>query len=91
MQCCLLFQVKCNDNDEVLKTLASIGCSFDCASAGEIQKILSLNVSPQRIIFANTTKFMSHIVYAKENNINLMTFDNEDEVRKIVKAHPKSE
>ncbi|KAG5668395.1 hypothetical protein PVAND_016335 [Polypedilum vanderplanki] len=51
------YAVKCNDNINVLKLLAFIGCSFDCASAGEIEKILSLNVGPERIIFANTTKF----------------------------------
>ena len=83
--------MKCNDNIEVLKTLASIGCSFDCASSGEIAKILSLNVAPSRIIFANTTKLASHIEFAKKHNINLMTFDNEDELHKIKKLHPSSE
>jgi ornithine decarboxylase len=84
-------QVKCNDDIELLKTLASIGCSFDCASAGEIEKVLSLKVNPNRIIFANTTKQLRHIEFALKNNINLMTFDNEDELQKIVKAFPSAE
>lgn len=83
-------QVKCNDDLEVLKVLASLGCSFDCASSGEIKKILSLDVEPKRIIFANSTKIASHIDYAKLCDVNLMTFDNEDEVHKIAKHHPKS-
>lgn len=83
--------MKCNDDEGVLKTLASVGCSFDCASAGEIDKILSLDVEPNRIIYANTTKMESHIEFAKKRNVNLMTFDNEDEVHKIARAHPFAE
>lgn len=75
---------------EVLKVLASLGCSFDCASAGEIKKILSLDVEPQRIIFANSTKIASHIDYAKAHDVNLMTFDNDDEVHKIAEHHSAS-
>lgn len=87
----LLVQVKCNDDTEVLKTLASVGCSFDCASAGEIAKILSLNVAPDRIIFANTTKPARHVEFARQNGVNLLTFDNEDEVQKILEVHPSAE
>lgn len=84
------YAVKCNDDIKVLKALASLGCFFDCASSGEIARILSLNVEPNRIIFANTTKPSSHIEFAKANNINLLTFDNEDELHKITKEHPNS-
>jgi ornithine decarboxylase len=84
------YAVKCNDDINVLKTLASIGCSFDCASSGEIEKILSLNVSPQRIIFANTTKLAKHIEYAKGHRVDIMTFDNEDELYKILQSHPSA-
>lgn len=82
--------MKCNDHLEVLKTLASVGCSFDCASAGEITKILSLNVKPNRIIFANTTKAAKDIEFAKQKQVNLLTFDNEDELSKIKELYPSS-
>lgn len=85
------YAVKCNDDINVLKTLASLGCSFDCASLWEIEKILALNVDPQRIIFANTTKISSHIEFAKQcgkKGIRFMTFDNEDEIYKISKVYP---
>lgn len=85
------YAVKCNDDNEVLKALAKIGADFDCASKGEIKKILSLGVSPERIIFANTTKFESHIKYAKEHNVHVLTFDNEDELYKIAKYYPNTE
>ena len=81
------YAVKCNDDINVLKILASLGCSFDCASLWEIEKILALNVDPQRIIFANTTKISSHIEFA-QRKIRFMTFDNEDEIYKIFKVYP---
>lgn len=85
------YAVKCNDDDEVLKALVEIGADFDCASKGEIKKILSMGVSPERIIFANTTKLGSHIEYARDHNVQVLTFDNEDELYKIAKYHPNTE
>lgn len=84
------YAVKCNDDINVLKILASIGCSFDCASLWEIEKILSLNVNAERVIFANTTKPSSHIEYARERNVRFLTFDNEDEILKIQKVYPSA-
>lgn len=82
------YAVKCNDNINVIKALASVGCSFDCASMSEIEKVLSLNIDAERIIFANPTKPANHIEYAKQYNIRFITFDNEDEIYKIRKIHP---
>lgn len=72
----------------VLEVLASLGIGFDCASQGEIQKVLSLGVAPNRIIFANPTKKNSHIKYAAETGVSLMTFDNVNELYKIKKYYP---
>lgn len=84
------YAVKCNDDIKVLKTLASIGCSFDCATLWEMKQILSLNVDAERIIYANTTKIKSHIEYAKNHNVTTMTFDNEDEIGKISAIYPQA-
>lgn len=77
------YAVKCNDNDVVLATLVALGTSFDCASKGEISKILNLGVNPSSIIFANPTKPNSHIRYAANNNVKTMTFDCDIELQKI--------
>lgn len=39
---CFFFRiaVKCNDSPMVLKLLAALGTGFDCASKGEIKKVL---------------------------------------------------
>lgn len=82
------YAVKCNDNDVVLATLAALGTSFDCASKGEISKILSLGVSPEKIIFANPAKSKSSIIYARETGVKMMTFDCEIELQKIKRCYP---
>ncbi len=82
------YAVKCNDDTQVLKTLAALGTGFDCASKQEIAKVLSIGVAPSRIIFAHTTKIAHHIQFAKEVGVDLLTFDNEDELHKVKKFHP---
>lgn len=82
------YAVKCNDNEVVCGALAALGASFDCASKGEISKILALGVHPERIIFANPMKPSSHLRYANANNVKTMTFDSDIELHKIKKLCP---
>ena len=77
------YAVKCNDNDVVLATLVALGTSFDCASKGEINKVLSLGVNPEKIIFANPTKPKSYIKHAAVVGVKTMTFDCDIELQKI--------
>jgi ornithine decarboxylase len=82
------YAVKCNDDSTVLAVLAQLGTGFDCASKGEIQKVLELQVPQSRIIYANPCKQSSHIKYAAANNVEYMTFDNETELHKVKALHP---
>jgi len=84
------YAVKCNPNTAIIKTLASLGANFDCASKAEIQQILGSGVAASRIIYANPTKMVSHIKYAKEAGVEHMTFDNTHELRKIATSYPES-
>jgi diaminopimelate decarboxylase len=84
------YAVKCNPNAAILHTLASLGVNFDCASKNEIQRILGLGVLAKRIIYANPTKMKSHIRFAAGAGVEMMTFDNADELRKIHETYPNS-
>ncbi|KAL5016024.1 hypothetical protein ScPMuIL_005613 [Solemya velum] len=84
------YAVKCNDDHAVLKILADLGASFDCASKAEIQKILNLDVDPSRIIYANPCKQTSFIKYSASKNVRTMTFDNEAELYKIKTVFPSA-
>ncbi|KAJ8868876.1 hypothetical protein PR048_030417 [Dryococelus australis] len=84
------YAVKCNDHQTILKLLADLGAGFDCASKGEINKILGLGVEASNIIFANPAKPASHLRHAASTGVNLMTFDNEMELTKIKALHPSA-
>uniref|UniRef100_A0A1B6GPX0 ornithine decarboxylase n=1 Tax=Cuerna arida TaxID=1464854 RepID=A0A1B6GPX0_9HEMI len=85
------YAVKCNDSPIVLEILSLLGTGFDCASKGEIKKIMSLGVEPEKLIFANPAKLSSHIQYAASVQVSKMTFDNESELYKIKKFYPNSD
>lgn len=74
----------------LLKLLAYLGAGFDCASKNEIQQVLDIGVSPDRIIFANPCKQASNIKYAYKKGVDYMTFDNEYELYKIKECHPNA-
>ena len=82
------FAVKSNPDIKIISLLAQLGCNFDCASKSEIGTVLNIVDDPGRIIFANPCKTPSHITYARNNNVNLMTFDCIEELVKIQKLHP---
>lgn len=82
------YAVKCNDSPIVLEVLAALGTGFDCASKGEINKILDLNVDANRIIFAHPCKPASHIRHAAALGVNLTTYDNATELHKMKSLHP---
>jgi len=82
------YAVKCNNDPALLQTLAILGTGFDCASRAEIEAVLALGVSPDRIIFANPCKMKSHIEFARDNKVAMMTFDDEHEMLKIKEYYP---
>jgi ornithine decarboxylase len=68
-----------------------LGVSFDCASEAEIQAALALpNITPEHIIYANPCKPRSHIAAAAALGVHTMTFDNSDELRKMLALNPHS-
>lgn len=85
------YAVKCNPDAKVLRKLADLGVNFDCASKSEIEKVLQMGVSPDRIIYANPCKASSFIRYAAGAKVLKSTFDNAEELHKIKKYHPDSQ
>lgn len=84
------YAMKCNNDPMVLKLLSSLGLGFDCASKNEIQTILDLGVDPSRIVYAHPCKSASYLRYAGQVGVQMMTFDNEDELRKCKKHSPRA-
>lgn len=86
----IFYAVKCNPSPVVLHLLSLMGTSFDCASTAEIDLVLSLPTAPtgDRIIFANPCKPASYIRSAARAGVEMMTFDNADELYKIARHYP---
>ncbi|PIL28106.1 hypothetical protein GSI_09757 [Ganoderma sinense ZZ0214-1] len=82
------YAVKCNPDPYVLRLLAGLGTGFDCASNNEIKQVLDVGVSPDRIIFANPCKATSFIRSSARAGVDVMTFDNMDELHKVARVHP---
>jgi len=85
------YAVKCNPDKRILQRLARLGANFDCASQAEIGMVLDLGVDPSRIIYANPCKQASHLRYAYEHGVRMMTFDNVDELHKIKQYAPSAQ
>lgn len=91
MQANISAAVKCNPDPQVIRLLAELGTGFDCASKGEIEQVLKMDVDPSRIIYAQPCKTNSYVRYAASQGVKKMTFDNTDELYKVKKLYPGAE
>eukprot|EP00884_Botryococcus_braunii_P015802 jgi/Botrbrau1/2905/Bobra.0036s0045.2 len=82
------YAVKCFPNPAILGMLAALGAGFDCASDAEMMLVLSLGVSPDRIVLANCCKRPRDMRYALEAGVQYTTFDTVSELQKLAKFQP---
>ncbi|XP_055585129.1 ornithine decarboxylase 1-like [Uranotaenia lowii] len=84
------YAIKSNNDPAVVETLALLGCGFDCASKGEVQRVLDLGVPREAIIYAQPAKTIEGLLFARERNVRTV-FDCELELRKIQQYYPEAE
>ncbi|NQT28955.1 MAG: type III PLP-dependent enzyme [Candidatus Saganbacteria bacterium] len=84
------YAIKANPHPEIIKTFIKLGVGFDVASGAEMDLVLNLGASPDKVIFANTIKSNEDIARAHKRKVKLMTFDNEPELYKIAKHCPRA-
>ncbi len=84
----VFYAVKANPAVEVVNRLARLGSSFDTASRGEIDLVMSLGVPADRISFGNTIKKQSDIAHAYRNGVRLFAFDSLAELEKLRDSAP---
>ncbi len=91
------YAMKCNPDPVIVRLLATLGCGFDCATMGEINLVLNdlgsdlsfkpKNLQVENLIYANPAKFQSHLEFATQNGVRMVTFDGEDELYKLAKVN----
>ena len=84
------YAVKANPAVEILRMLKDKDISFDIASRYELDRVLSLGISPDRISFGNTIKKSKDVRYFYEKGVRLYATDSEADIRNIAKAAPGS-
>jgi ornithine decarboxylase len=96
LQCALpmagiFYAVKANPDADILRLLADLGSSFDVASRGEIDLVMSLGVPAERISYGNTIKRARDVAYAHAVGIRRYTVDAVEELDKVLEQAPGAE
>ncbi|NXQ26381.1 AZIN2 inhibitor, partial [Alaudala cheleensis] len=84
------FPVKCNGSEGVIRLLAELGAGFACANKAEITWVQGIGVPADRIFYSSPCKQVAHIRYAATHGVRLMAFDNEVELSKVARSHPRA-
>jgi len=84
----VFYAVKANPASEIIRLLVGLGSCFDCASRPEIQSVIDVGASPERISFGNTIKKQKDIAWAYEKGVRLFAFDSEEELVKLAQSAP---
>jgi ornithine decarboxylase len=85
------YAIKANPTEKILRLLNERGSCFDIASVYELDLVLRLGISPDRLSFGNTIKKARDIRYAYENGVRLFATDAESDVRKLAENAPGSD
>lgn len=86
----IYYATKANPNIEVLSIMRDKGSNFDIASIYELDRVLSLGVSPDRISYGNTIKKSKDLHYFYDKGVRLYATDSEADLRNLAKAAPGS-
>ncbi|KAM4705816.1 antizyme inhibitor 1 [Rhinophrynus dorsalis] len=84
------YTVRCNSSPAVLEILAALGIGFACSNKNEMSLVCDLGVSMDHVVYTNPCKQASQIKHAAKIGVNLMTCDNETELKKIARSHPNA-
>ena len=84
----IYYAVKASPGEEILSLLRDLGSCFDIASIYELDRVLNLGVSPDRVSFGNTIKKAQHIRDAYEKGVRLFASDCEADIRNLANEAP---
>ncbi|PIO34507.1 hypothetical protein AB205_0151000 [Aquarana catesbeiana] len=84
------YTLKCNSSPAVLEILSALGVGFVCANKNEMTTVYDLGISMENVIYTSPCKQVSQIKHAAKLGVNIMTCDNESEMKKIARNHPNA-
>lgn len=86
----IYYAIKSNPGEPVLKMLSELGSNFDVASRYELDKILSIGVTGDRLSYGNTIKKAKDIKYFYEHGVRMFATDSKDDLKAIAENAPGS-
>lgn len=86
----IYYALKANPMKEVAALLRDLGSNFDMASIYELDELLSLGISSDRISYGSTLKKARHIKYAFDKGVRLFASDSESDLNNISVNAPGS-
>jgi ornithine decarboxylase len=86
----IYYAVKANPEPAVISLLGSMGSNFDIASRQELDMVMSLGITADRLSFGNTIKKIKDIAYFYEKGVRLFATDSRDDLKNIAAAAPGS-
>jgi ornithine decarboxylase len=86
----IYYAVKANPEKAVVSLLNELGASFDIASRYELDLVLSLGISPDRMSYGNTIKKAKDVAYFYEKGVRLFATDSKEDLKHIAAHAPGS-
>ena len=86
----IFYAIKANPHEEIISMLNEMGSCFDIASRYELDKVLKLGVSPERLSYGNTIKKAKDIAYFYEKSVRMFATDSKDDLKNIAQFAPGS-
>jgi ornithine decarboxylase len=86
----IYYAVKANPHKAVISLLAELGVFFDIASRYELDLVMSLGITPDRISYGNTIKKAKDIAYFYAHGVRMFVTDSEEDLRNIAAYAPHS-
>ena len=86
----IYYAVKANPEKKIIALLAELGASFDLASRYELDLVLSLGITPDRLSYGNTIKKAKDIAYFYEKGVRMFATDSREDLKHIASFAPGS-
>jgi len=86
----IYYAVKANPDVAILSMLNELGANFDIASRYELDLVMSLGVSPDRMSYGNTIKKAKDVEYFYQKGVRMFATDSEDDLKNIASCAPGS-
>jgi ornithine decarboxylase len=85
------YAVKANPDKNIVAAINRLGGHFDVASGGEISRLSALNISGERMLYANPFKTVAGLKACRRSGVNKFTLDCETEIDKLARYAPDAD